>query len=62
MAGFDLDGAIGVACWLATNRDGETFVVEAMVSNPDVALSEDSTTDLVALAGDAFGLLDEDAS
>jgi len=44
--------------WLATNRDGETFVVEAMVSNPDVVLSEDSITDLVALAGEAFGLLD----
>ena len=36
--------------WLATNSDGETFVVEAMVSNPDAALSEDSITDLVALA------------
>lgn len=44
--------------WLATNSDGETFVVEAMVSNPDAALSEDSITDLVALARDAFGLLE----
>jgi hypothetical protein len=44
--------------WLATNRAGDTFVVEAMVSNPDAALADDSITDLVALAGDAFGLLD----
>ena len=44
--------------WLATNSDGETFVVEAMVSNPDAALSADSITDLVALARGAFGLLD----
>ena len=36
----------------------ETFVVEAMVSNPDAALSDDSITDLVALANDAFGLLE----
>ena len=43
--------------WLATNRNGETFVVEAMVSNPDAILSEDSITDLVALAREAFGLL-----
>lgn len=44
--------------WLATNRDGETFVVEAMVSDPDAALSEDSTTDLVALASESFDVLD----
>jgi hypothetical protein len=44
--------------WLATNGDGETFVVEAMVSNPDAALPDDSITDLVALVGDAFGLLE----
>jgi beta-lactamase class A len=43
--------------WLATNRRGHTFVVEAMVSNPDAALAADSITDLVALAHDAFGLL-----
>ncbi|HEY7138311.1 MAG TPA: serine hydrolase [Acidimicrobiia bacterium] len=43
--------------WLATNRHGETFVVEAMVSNPGVALSTTSITDLVALARGAFGLL-----
>ena len=43
--------------WLATNRAGQTFVVEAMVSNPDAVLSEASITDLVALAGDAFGLV-----
>jgi hypothetical protein len=44
--------------WLATNSDGKSFVVEAMVSNPDAALADDSITDLVALAGDAFGLVD----
>jgi hypothetical protein len=44
--------------WLATNRDGETFVVEAMVSNPDAALSSDSATDLVALARESFDVLD----
>jgi hypothetical protein len=43
--------------WLATNRDGETFVVEAMVSNTDATLAEDAITDLIALAGDAFELL-----
>ena len=45
-------------CWLATNRHGKTFVVEAMVTNPDAALSADSITDLVALAQNAFDLLD----
>lgn len=44
--------------WLAINSDGDTFVVEAMVSNPDVALSEDSIADLVAVAREAFGLLE----
>jgi hypothetical protein len=44
--------------WLATNRRGETFVVEAMVSNPDAVLSADSITDLVALGRAAFGVLD----
>jgi len=43
--------------WLATNREGETFVVEAMVTNPDAALSEDSITTLVDLARQAFDLL-----
>jgi hypothetical protein len=43
--------------WLAASREGETFVVEAMVSNPDAALATDSITDLVALARSAFGLL-----
>lgn len=43
--------------WLATNADGETYVVEAMVSNPDAALAEDSITDLVALGNRAFALL-----
>ncbi len=43
--------------WLATTAADETFVVEAMVTNPDAALAEDSITDLVALAQDAFALL-----
>lgn len=43
--------------WLATDSAGATFVVEAMVSNPDAALSPTSITDLVAVAQDAFGLL-----
>lgn len=44
--------------WLATDSGGRTFVVEAMVSNPDAALSSDSITDLVRIAKKAFGLLD----
>jgi hypothetical protein len=43
--------------WLATNRRGETFLVEAMVSNPDAVLASDSATDLVALSKEAFDLL-----
>jgi hypothetical protein len=43
--------------WIATNRRGETFVVEAMVANPDAVLAPDSATQLVALAREAFGLL-----
>jgi beta-lactamase class A len=43
--------------WLATNAHGESFVVEAMVSNPDAALSASSINDLVALGKDAFGQL-----
>ena len=43
--------------WLATNRHGETIVVEAMVSNPDAVLSPNSATELVALAREAFRLL-----
>jgi hypothetical protein len=43
--------------WLATNSRGETFVVQAMVSNPDTALTTRSITDLVALARRAFGLV-----
>lgn len=44
--------------WLATTGDGETFVVAAMVSNPDAALADEAITDLVALAEQAFGALD----
>jgi hypothetical protein len=36
---------------------GKSFVVEAMVSNPDAALAPDSITDLVVLGNEAFGLL-----
>jgi hypothetical protein len=43
--------------WLATNRDGRTFVVETMIANPKAVLSEHSITDLVALSRQAFGLL-----
>jgi hypothetical protein len=43
--------------WLARNRRGETFVVEAMVSNPDAVLSADSITDLVELGRRSFGVL-----
>ena len=42
---------------LATNGQGETFVVQAMVSNADAALAADSITDLVAFARRAFTLL-----
>jgi hypothetical protein len=71
VGGIGLDGAVwptvwfkggsepGVLTlgWLATNRHGATFVVEAMVSNPDAALSPDSAATLVGLAKQAFGLL-----
>jgi hypothetical protein len=43
--------------WLATTAEGETFVVEAMVSDPDAALAEASLTDLVDVGRDAFALL-----
>jgi len=43
--------------WLATNRRGRTFVVEAMVTNPDAVLSATSITDLVAIARRAFAVL-----
>jgi hypothetical protein len=48
--------------WLATNRHGKTFVVEAMVSNPDAVLAADSIPDLVSIAQRAFGLLGESSS
>lgn len=44
--------------WLATTDEGTTFVVEAMVSNPDAALADDAIADLVGIAEDAFALLD----
>ncbi|MBX3285050.1 MAG: serine hydrolase [Actinobacteria bacterium] len=43
--------------WLATDDRGRTFVVEAMVSNPEEPLAEESIVDLVHLAEDAFALL-----
>jgi hypothetical protein len=43
--------------WLATNRKGETFVVQEMVSNPDEVLATNAINDLIDLAREAFGLL-----
>ena len=43
--------------WLAPTKGGETYVVQAMVSNPDAALAPDAITDLVDIAQDAFGVL-----
>jgi hypothetical protein len=43
--------------WLATDGHGESFVVEAMVMDPDANLADSSIQDLVNLAQDAFGLL-----
>jgi hypothetical protein len=48
--------------WLATDSHGRTFVVEAMVSNPDTNLSADSITKLVALSKTSFSLLSESVS
>jgi hypothetical protein len=45
--------------WLATDRHGRTFVVEAMVSNPDAVLATDSIPRLVAVAEAAFDVLDD---
>jgi hypothetical protein len=47
--------------WLATDRHGRTFVVEAMVSDPDAVLADDSIPRLVAVAEAAFDVLDEPA-
>lgn len=44
--------------WLAVDDEGRTFVVQAMVSDPEAALADDSITDLVALAKDAFALIE----
>jgi hypothetical protein len=43
--------------WLATNGEGETFVVETMVANPDAALAQDSIAQLRDLAKQAFAQL-----
>jgi hypothetical protein len=45
--------------WLATNDEGETFVIEAMVTNPDAALADDALDEIVGLAHQAFGILAE---
>ena len=44
--------------WLATNNTGGTFVVQAMVSDPDAPLPPNAIDDLAALAEQAFELLD----
>lgn len=43
--------------WLATDAEGRTFVVEAMVSDPDAPLADDAITDLVGIGRDAFAQL-----
>jgi beta-lactamase class A len=43
--------------YMATNSQGKTFVVLAMVSNPNVALSPLSPSELAAVDKGAFGLL-----
>lgn len=44
--------------WLATNADGDTYVVQVMVSDPDAALADDAMVELIDRARDAFELLD----
>lgn len=43
--------------WLATNRAGDTYVVEAMVSNPETDFAPTTLTELRDLGTDAFRLL-----
>jgi hypothetical protein len=43
--------------WLATTKRGETYVVQAMVTNPEAVLAPDAITDLVDIAHDAFDIL-----
>jgi beta-lactamase class A len=43
--------------WLATTKKGETYVVQAMLTNPDAALAADSITDLVGLGHESFEIL-----
>jgi hypothetical protein len=45
--------------WLATDRYGRTFVVEAMTENPDAVLAADSIPNIVDVAEATFGLLDD---
>jgi beta-lactamase class A len=45
--------------WLATNRHGRTFVVEAMLSNPDAVLAPTAIPDLVAVTNRAFDIVAE---
>ena len=55
--GQEAAGVVGRHDAAATDDRGRTFVVEAMVSNPDEPLAEESIVDLVHLAEDAFALL-----
>jgi beta-lactamase class A len=43
--------------WLATDAQGDTYVVEVMLANPDAALSAESIPTDVKLAKQIFGLL-----
>lgn len=45
--------------WLATDAEGRTFVVEAMVSDAEAALAPEAIEDLLALAEEVFALLGE---
>jgi len=44
--------------WLNTNTAGDTFVVQAMVADPDAPLPPDAIDDLVTLARQAFEQLE----
>jgi beta-lactamase class A len=43
--------------YIATNYNGQTFVVSAMLSNPAAALSTEATFDLLSVVRAAFGLV-----
>lgn len=44
--------------WLATDADGDTYVVEAMIANHDTALAQDAIPTDVKLVKEIFALLD----